>query len=432
MVHQHFMLVPTLSVVENVVLGTYRSGTVRLSLNAAAERVAAMSRAYGLELDPWSPVQALPLGQQQRVEIVKALCQEASVLILDEPTTVLAGPETDELFAILRRFADNGGSVLFISHKLNEVLALSHRVVVLRHGAVVGDLSTGDVDRQALVRTMVGRDHVTSVSRADRPSGRAARLELRGVATQRDHHRLALAEVDASIRAGEIVGIAGVDGNGQTELAEVITGLIAPAAGEVLLDGQVITHSSVRERWDRGLRYVPEDRHATGLVLDFNLGENAALREYHDPPFTRHGWMSRAAMTRFGERLAEEYDVRAGSLHAPVRRLSGGNQQKIVLARETHGSFGCLVAAQPTRGLDAVTSDFVLKRLLELRDEGVAVLFISSDLDELLLIADRVAVLYEGQLVGPVDRDAVDRDGLGMAMATGILSIEAPTHEDNQ
>jgi ABC-type uncharacterized transport system ATPase subunit len=423
MVHQHFMLIPTLTVVENVVVGLRERGwSPRLTLQQSAERLRALSREFGLEIRPDERVSSLSVGEQQRVEIVKALFRGADVLILDEPTAVLSAAESAELFNVLRRFAAKGGAVIFISHKLDEVLEVSDRIVVLRHGAVVGHADPTTADRRELVGLMVGKDVDLDVPKAAAAPGPAV-LDLEGVTAMDERGTVRLHDVSVAVRSGEIVAIAGVEGNGQRELAGAITGMLDHDEGRIQLHGTDVTRLSVADRWERGLRYVPEDRHGTGLVLDFDVGENAVLRQFTRPPFSRRGRLRRRAIARFGRQLVRDHDVRVASPGMAVRNLSGGNQQKIILGRETHGDLSCLVAAQATRGLDVMTARAVLRRIVELRDSGAAVLYLSSDLDEILAIGDRIAVLYGGRLIGPFDRADVDRELLGHLLVRGAADL---------
>ncbi|MGH9099010.1 MAG: ABC transporter ATP-binding protein [Acidimicrobiales bacterium] len=416
MVHQHFMLIPVFTVAENVVLGfepTRRLGW--LDRRRAREEVRNLSTQFGLEVNPEAVVESLPVGVQQRVEILKALQRDAHLLILDEPTAVLTPQETEALFRIMRALRDSGRSILFITHKLKEVLSVADRITVMRLGHVVGTSTPGEADERSLASMMVGRDVELVITKPTAsPTGTVLQLEQFTVADERGI--TVVENVDLDIRAGEIVALAGVQGNGQTELAEAIVGLRPARSGVLRLEGADLTHATPRERIRAGLAQVPEDRQVDGLVLGMSIAENLILDQYDAPPFARHGVRNLSAMRANGVRALSEFDIRAASPEVTAGTLSGGNQQKVVVARELSRQVKALVASQPTRGLDVGSIEYVHRRIVEARDEGTAVLIISSELDEVLALGDRVAVMFRGRIVGIVD-PAVGREAIGLMMA---------------
>ncbi len=419
MVHQHFMLVPTLTVAQNVVLGLPgRSGRLdpRLDLGRVEARLRELAAAYRFAIDPAAPVWQLPVGVQQRVEILKALYRGADLLILDEPTAVLTPQEVHELFGILRGLAGEGRAVLFISHKLDEVMAVSHRVTVLRAGRVAGSAATGDVDVATLARLMVGRDvHPPRAARGT--SAGDVILDVDALEADDDRGLPGLRGVSFAVRAGEIFGIAGVDGNGQRELAEVVMGLRPARAGRVRIPGDGTARLAAGGSRVRRVGHIPEDRNRTALVGLFTVAENLVLKRFREAPFTRRGLLDPRAIRRQAETLMHDFDIRAAGPGAPVRTLSGGNQQKVVLARELAARPRLLVAAQPTRGLDIGATEYVHRRLLQEREAGHAVLLISTDLDEILALSDRVGVLSAGRLAAVLPAAEATRDRLGPLMA---------------
>jgi ABC-type uncharacterized transport system ATPase subunit len=416
MVHQHFMLVPVFTVAENVVLGfepTRRLGF--LDRRAARQDIRRLSSEFGLEVDPDATVEDLPVGLQQRVEILKALLRDASLLILDEPTAVLTPQETEALFKIMRSLTASGRSILFITHKLKEVLAVADQVTVMRRGRVVGTTTPAASSEQELAAMMVGREVELVVHKEESAPGGAV-LELDALTLRDERGVTTVDDVDLEVRAGEIVALAGVQGNGQTELAEALLGLRAVASGHVRLDGQELTGSTPRQSIRAGIAYIPEDRQAEGLVLDMSIADNLVLDMHDMAPFARHGARNLGEVHDSGARKLDEFDIRASSVETPAGTLSGGNQQKVVVARELSRPIKLLVAAQPTRGLDVGSIEYVHRRIVEERDKGVAVLLISSELDEILALADRVAVMYRGAVVGVVAPDA-GRERIGLMMA---------------
>jgi len=425
MVHQHFMLVQVFSVAENVVLGLEQSRLGGVFDRAAAiARVRALSQQYGLDLDPEALVKDLPVGVQQRVEIVKALYREARILILDEPTAVLTPQESDDLFRILRALTQRGVSIFFITHKLREVLAVADRISVLRQGALVGTVLPGDVTDARLAAMMVGRAVTLRVDRQPAHAGEVV-LDVADLSVADDRGQRAVASVSFNVRAGEVFGIAGVQGNGQTELAEALTGLRVAAGGAARLLGRVITHQSPRTLLELGLAHIPEDRQRHGLVLAYPVADNLVLSTYYQPPFAHgavmdHGQIEQNALAR-----VHDYDVRAPSIYTVVSGLSGGNQQKVIVAREFSRPIRLLIANQPTRGLDVGSIEYIHARIIEKRDAGCAVLLISAELDEILALADRVGVMFRGQLVAVLDSGQASKDRLGLLMA-GITDAPGP------
>ncbi|KSW23562.1 ABC transporter ATP-binding protein [Cellulomonas sp. B6] len=415
MVHQHFMLVPVLTVAENVVLGDEDvRGPGWLDMRTARRRVREISERFGFDLDPDALVGDLPVGVQQRVEIVKALARDARVLVLDEPTAVLTPQETDELMATMRRLADAGTALVFITHKLREVREVADRITVIRHGRVAGAAEPGTTTRE-LARLMVGRDVTLTVDRPPaRPRGDGLRVD--GLTVRDASGRALVDDVTLQVRGGEVLGIAGVQGNGQTELVEAITGLRAPSAGTVRLGDDDLTRAGVRAVLAAGVGHVPEDRTHDGLVGEFSIAENLVLDRSFGPPFVRRGEVRRAHLAEFARQRVDEFDVRTSSIRTQVRRLSGGNQQKVVIARELARPLRLLVAAQPTRGVDVGSIEFIHRRIVETRDAGTPVVVVSTEIDEVLGLADRIAVMYRGRVVGVVPA-GTSREVLGLMMA---------------
>jgi general nucleoside transport system ATP-binding protein len=416
MVHQHFMLIPTFTVVENVVLGSEPTGRLSLDLPRAHAELARLSEGFGLHVDPDALVRDLPVGVQQRVEILKALHRRADVLILDEPTAVLAPPEVAQLFEVMRELAAGGRAIIFISHKLREVLAVADQITVLRRGHVVGTVRPAGATEQSLATMMVGRPVELVVEKGPGAPGVEV-LNVEGLRVLDQRGSVVVDGVDLTVRAGEIVGIAGVEGNGQTELVEALTGLRSVRDGRVTVLGADLTGASPREVAEHGVSHIPEDRHKYGLVLAHQLADNLVLSRYDRTPFAH--WPRRMfdAVRQFAARLVAEYDVRTPSVRAQTATLSGGNQQKAVVARELAASPKVLIAAQPTRGVDVGATELIHRRLIAARDAGAAVLLISSELDELLAVADRLVVMYRGRITAHLDTAGADRDALGLLIA---------------
>jgi general nucleoside transport system ATP-binding protein len=415
MVHQHFMLVPVFSVAENVTLGAERTRRLGLLDRRSMRReVRELSERYGLRVDPDALIEELPVGVQQRVEILKALVREARVLILDEPTSVLTPGETDELFTIMRQLRADGRSIIFISHKLREVQEIADVVTVIRRGQVVGQRPPSATDED-LAALMVGRQVALRVSKEPAQPGDVV-LQVSDLHVPDDRGQDAVAGISFDVRAGEVLGIAGVQGNGQTELCEALMGLRPVSGGSVTLDGQEITHEHPRQRIRAGIGYVPEDRQADGLVADFSVADNMILDVYDRPPYARGLALDLAASRKNAEARVEQFDVRTTSVDTAAGTLSGGNQQKVILAREFGRELRVLLASQPTRGLDVGSIEFVHKRIVAERDQGRAVIIISAELDEVYALADRIAVMYEGRITG-FRPPSVPVEELGMLMA---------------
>jgi len=423
MIHQHFMLVPVFTVAENVLLGMPAPREPLLTLKQVAERVQHLSQQYGLMVDPYARVEDLAVGERQRVEILKALYRQADLLILDEPTAVLTPGEVEKLFTVLRNLTRQGKSVVFISHKLDEVMAISDRITVLRDGRVVQTVARKDTDKAALARMMVGREVVFRISRPETCRGEDVVLRVEGLTVQRRGERPALADINFCVRAGEIFAIAGVDGNGQRELAAVISGLEKPTFGRVEIEGQDVTALGPRGLVRLGVARIPEDRHGLGLVMGFTVGENLVLDCFDQSPFCRLGWLNFRAIWRRAMTLCQEYDIRPQQPDFPARLLSGGNQQKLILARELSRQPRFVLAVQPTRGLDVGASEFVYRNLLEQRQRGAGILLISTELDEVLMLADRIAVIHGGRIMDILERDEADLERLGLLMA-GVAAVQ--------
>jgi general nucleoside transport system ATP-binding protein len=418
MVHQHFMLIPVMSVAENIVLAQEpRRDGVLLDYGAARARVSELAGSFGFAIDPDARIQDITVGQQQRVEILKALYRRADILILDEPTAVLTPQEAVELFAILENLRREGMSIIFITHKLNEVLDIANRVTVLRRGKMIETVPTAGATEEELARRMVGRDVVLRIDKGPSQPGEPI-LVVEHVNVRDDRDLEKVRDVSFEVRGGEIVAVAGVDGNGQSELIDAITGLRRPQSGRILVEGAEVTTASARSHFEVGVGHVPEDRQRRGLVLEFNLAENIGLHDYRKRPYSRLGWLNPKRLIERARRLIAEFDVRGGSPRTPGGALSGGNQQKVILAREIDRDPRVLVAAQPTRGLDVGAIEFVHRRLVEERDEGRAVLLVSLELEEVLSLADRILVIYEGEIVGEFPPTASEEE-LGVAMTGG-------------
>ena len=436
MVHQHFMLVPPLTVTENVVLGLKSSRGLLLDLDRAEKRIAELSKKYGLKVDPKAKIWQLSVGERQRVEIIKALYRDAQVLILDEPTAVLTPPEVKELMAIIRRMAEEGLAVIpFITHKLPEVMAISDRVTVLRQGKVVTRIGTKRTNQSDLAKKMVGRKVLFRVKRRRVRAGKVV-LKVKNLGALSDKGLPALKNVSLSIREGEILGIAGVAGNGQRELAEVLTGLRRATSGEVHVMRKDMTNSSPKKIIDQGVGHIPEDRMGMGLIMDFSIANNAILETHSKSPFA-HRWfmpfdrkwfLNKKEIGRHAEKLIQEYDIVTPSKDVPAKNLSGGNLQRLILAREMSRNPKLLIANQPTRGLDVGATEFIRSKLMEQRGKGMAILLISEDLDEIMSMSDRIAVMYEGKIAGmvPAAKAKIKEIGLMMAGAKQARSRSHP------
>ncbi len=414
MVHQHFMLIPRFTVAENVILGNEGSGTI-LDRDAAERRVAEIGKSYGLDVDPGSRVGDLSVGMQQRVEILRALYQGSRILILDEPTALLTPQEVEDLYLILNRLKADGGTIIFITHKLREVAAISDRVTVIRRGKTIGTRVTAETTSAELAELMVGREVLL---RVNRPMARPRETILSGerLVTRSKHGRQTLKVDRIHLRRSEILGVCGVEGNGQTELVEVLSGLRQPDSGTLTIQGKDVLGRDATGFRRAGVSYIPEDRHGRGLVLDFPLWENVLLGNTERKGFVSGGWISGRKIRELTRELMARLDVRAPSPAVPARALSGGNQQKLIIARELHRDPDIVLAIQPTRGLDVGAIEFVHRSLVEARDSGKAVLLLSFDLDEVLDLSDRIVVLCEGEIVGEFDSSNVNRSELGLLM----------------
>lgn len=430
MVHQHFMLIPVLTVAENVILGqeTLRHG-ILLDLDEAERRIAVLADQLGFHIDPRVRIEQLSVGQQQRVEILKAIYRGARVLILDEPTAVLTPQETVEIFTVLRRLKAEGTSLIFISHKLDEVLEIADRITVIRRGRVVGSRLPAQTTQEELAEMMVGREVSLTVDRGVSHPG-APVLDVEGLHVRDDRGHETVRGVDLQVRAGEILGIAGVAGNGQDELVEALVGLRRPTAGRVRLEGTDITDLPPRQTRERGIAYVPADRQRFGLVLSQPIDDNLVLTSYYREPFSRGIVLNEGAILEQAEKLIADFDIRTPSPTAGVATLSGGNQQKIIVAREFHEEIKLLILDQPTRGLDVGSVEFIHRQTIAKRDMGAAILLVSAELDEVLELSDRVAVMYRGQLVAIFPAAEVERERVGLLMATGQASAAAAKATD--
>ncbi|MEO8437580.1 MAG: ABC transporter ATP-binding protein [Chloroflexota bacterium] len=419
MVHQHFMLVPVLTVAENIVLGQETmANPIFLDRDEAHRRIVELGRRFGFEVDPEAKVGSLSVGWQQRVEILKALYRDAKILVLDEPTAVLTPQETEEIFEVLRNLAARGHSIVFISHKLYEVLEIADRITVIRRGKVVGQRIPSETNEEDLAELMVGREVSLTVDRGVSHPGKTA-LQVEGLVVKDDRGSEVVHGVDFEIREGEILGIAGVAGNGQDELVETLVGLRRPVAGRVTLDGRDITGLGTRGVYAAGVAYVPADRHRFGLVLPFSIADNLVLTSYYRPPYARGILRNEAAIRETAEERIKAFDVRTPSAEARASTLSGGNQQKVVVAREFARELRLLVLDQPTRGLDVGSIEFIHRQTIAKRDARTAILLVSAELDEILELSDRIAVIYRGKLVGMVDGRTADKNEVGLLMATG-------------
>jgi len=416
MVHQHFMLIPVFTVAENIMLGAETSRGLALDRRSVEREVRELSHKYGLDVDPTAIVQELPVGIQQRVEIVKALYRKAEILILDEPTAVLTPQEVDDLIRIMRNLTEQGVSIIFITHKLKEVLAVSDRITVMRAGKVVGSTTPAETNETHLANMMVGRNVILTVEKAEaQPKEDVLAVENlhvydnRGVETVRG--------VNFNVRAGEILGIAGVQGNGQTELAEALTGLRHARSGKISIAGVAQTNRPPRELVENGLAHIPEDRQKHGLVLSYPITDNMVLCTYYIAPFAQRGVRQEDAVEDNARRLIQQFDVRTPSPFVSASKLSGGNQQKVIVARELSRPIKLLIANQPTRGLDVGSIEYIHKQIIKMRDEGIGVLLISAELDEIMALSDRIAVMYHGEIVDTLPTAQATREQLGLLMA---------------
>lgn len=424
MVHQHFMLVPPLTVTENIILGQeslqpatrFMGQLSALDRRTAAQRIRELSHQYRLDVDPDAYIKDLPVGLQQRVEIVKALYRRAEILILDEPTAVLTPQEADELFVIMKELVRQGKSIVFITHKLREMFAVTDRISVMRAGKMIGTVTPQTATSEMLAEMMVGRKVILQIDKSPAHPGTTV-LRVENLQVQDDRHATTVYDVSFEVREGEILGIAGVQGNGQRELVEALTGLRRVVSGKVVLLGKDVTHETPRCITELGTGHVPEDRHKHGLVLSFPVRDNLVLCTYYQPPFARGLEIDEYAIAERSQKLVAEFDVRTPSIRTTAGSLSGGNQQKVIVARELDRPVKLLIVNQPTRGLDVGSIEFIHRRIVQARDRGTAVLLVSAELDEIMSLADRIAVMYKGRILETLEAGAATREQLGLLMA---------------
>jgi general nucleoside transport system ATP-binding protein len=416
MVHQHFMLIPVFTVAENVMLGDETVKRGSLDRKTVAAKITEISQQYGLDVDPNALVGPLPVGIQQRVEIVKTLYRNAEIVILDEPTAVLTPQEAEDLFRIMRDLTARGVSIIFITHKLKEVLAIADRITVMRAGRVINTVKPAETDSAQLANMMVGRQVILTVDKKDHKAEGEV-LKVEGISVRDQRNLEMVHDVSFSVYGGEVLGIAGVQGNGQTELSEALTGLRTPTGGKVTIDGRDLTGKMPRAITQAGLAHIPEDRQRHGLVLGYSIADNMALCDYYHPPFSVRGVIQPKALDENARKLIKAFDVRTPSLFVNAGKLSGGNQQKVIVARELSRNVKLVIANQPTRGLDVGSIEYIHGEIIKMRDRGVAVLLISAELDEIMALSDRIAVMYRGQIVAIVESKKTTREQLGLWMA---------------
>ncbi len=422
MVHQHFKLVPPLTVTENIVLGSEPKRGLKFDKRKASKDVEDLSKKYGLAVDPKAKIENISVGMQQRVEILKTLYRGADIIILDEPTAVLTPQEVHEFFDILKELTKQGKSIIFITHKLNEVMEIANRATVMRRGKTMGTVNISDTSPTQLAEMMVGRQVLLRVEKAEAKPGKEV-LKVESLSAMDDRNLSAVNNVSLNIREGEILGIAGVEGNGQSELIEVLTGLRKPTSGEVFLNGKKITGLTSKQIKNHQLGYIPEDRHKRGLVLDFSISENVILGIHNRKPFAKGVNLNYNEINKHADNLIEKYDVRCPNRQVHVRSLSGGNQQKIIIARELEVDPVLIIASQPTRGVDIGAIEFIHSQIIQARDKGKAVLLVSAELQEVMSLSDRIAVIYEGEIVDVLDAKEATEEKLGLLMA-GIRNNE--------
>ncbi len=432
MVHQHFLLTPPHTVTENIIVGLKSSKRIFLDTVNAEKKIVELSKKYGLKVDPGAIVGNLSVGEQQRVEIIKALYRDIEILILDEPTSMLTPQEEESLFAALQSMVDQGLSIIFITHKLREVMAVSSRVTVLKNGILMGTVKTSDTNESDLARMMVGRSVVQQISGQRGGGGTESEvvaaqakksqgvLDIKNVSALNNSKILFLRDLSLGLRKGEILGIAGVDGNGQSELAEVIAGLRKIQGGQIIMDGRATTNLSPREIREWGLAYIPEDRLNTGLILEYTIAQNLILDRWYKAPYSGKLFLNEQEMRKFAEKVIADFDVRTTGLEAQVRSMSGGNLQKVLLGRELSRNPKVLIAHNPTRGLDIGATEYIHKQLIKQRDSGVGVLLLSLDLDEVTSISDRIAVIYEGKIMAVTDKENADLHTIGLLMGGNV------------
>ncbi len=417
MVHQHFKLVHNFTVTENIILGLEPKQGLTLNLKSASKRIKELSEKYKLDVDPDALIENISVGMQQRVEILKMLYRNAEILIFDEPTAVLTPQEILELMKIMKNLTEEGKSILLITHKLKEIKAAANRCTVIRRGKVIGTVDVADTDEAGMAEMMVGRVVSFTVDKKNQDAGDKV-LEVKNLSVQGNHGVLGLKNFSLTVHAGEIVGVAGVDGNGQTELVEALTGLRKVESGNILLDDIDLSRSSIRDRIESGMAHIPEDRHKHGLILDYSLEENMVLEVYNKAPYSKNGFLKKDEIRKHADKIIKDFDVRSGEGPITITRsMSGGNQQKAIVGREVDHNPNLLIAVQPTRGLDVGSIEYIHKRLIEQRDNGKAVLLISLELDEVLDLSDRIAIINSGELVGLVKASETDENEVGLMMA---------------
>ena len=419
MVHQHFKLVENFTVTENIILGIEPKKFLTIDIKSAARKIEELSKAYGLNVDPYAKIEDISVGMQQRVEILKMLYRNAEVLIFDEPTAVLTPQEIEDLILIMKNLIKEGKSIILITHKLKEIKEAADRCTVIRRGKYIGTVDVKETSEADMAKMMVGRQVSFSVEKGEAYTGEEV-LKIENLCVKNNKKVLGLKNFNLEVKKGEIVGIAGVEGNGQTELVEAITGIKHIEEGKIFFNGKDITKDSIRKRIDEGIAHIPEDRHKRGLILDYNLEDNLALKVYNKKPFSKNGLINRSKITEYANKIIETFDVRSGEGgKSMARSLSGGNQQKGIIGREIQSNPDLLIAVQPTRGLDVGSIEYIHKRLVEQRDSGKAVLLVSLELDEILNVSDRIAIINNGELVGIVDASETDENEVGLMM-TGI------------
>lgn len=424
MVHQHFKLVHNFTVTENIILGQEPTERGRLNIDKAAEKIKELSERYGLEVDPYRKIMDITVGMQQRVEILKMLYRNAEILIFDEPTAALTPQEIIELIDIMKKLIKEGKSIILITHKLKEIKSVADRCTIIRRGKYIDTVDVESTTEEELASLMVGRD-VNFVVEKEEAKPQDIVLKIKDLVVRDSRKLKAVDGLNLEIKAGEILGIAGVDGNGQSELLEAISGLRSIESGKVELLGQDITNIPIRKRTELGIAHIPQDRHKHGLILDFKLAENMVLQTYYKAPYSKNGLLNQEAINKKAEELIEEFDVRSGQgIYSSTRSMSGGNQQKAIIAREVDRSPELLIAGQPTRGLDVGAIEFIHKKLIEERDKGRAVLLISLELDEVMNVSDRIAVIYEGKIVGVMDAKDATEQKLGLMMAGSSIDTK--------
>jgi len=424
MVHQHFKLVENFTVTENIILGLEPKKFLSIDIKSAAKKIEELSKAYGLNVDPYAKIEDISVGMQQRVEILKMLYRNAEVLIFDEPTAVLTPQEIEDLIEIMRNLINEGKSIILITHKLKEIKAAADRCTVIRRGKYIGTVDVKETSEADMARMMVGRQVSFVVEKGEANVGDTV-LKIENISVKNNKKVLGLKNFNLEVRKGEIVGVAGVEGNGQSELVEAITGMRNIEEGKILFNGKDITKDSIRNRIDEGIAHIPEDRHKRGLILDYTLEDNLVLKTYKNEPFSKNGLINRNKIEEYANEIINTFDVRSGEgAKSIARSLSGGNQQKGIIGREIQSDPDLLIAVQPTRGLDVGSIEYIHKRLVEQRDSGKAVLLVSLELDEILNVSDRIAIVNNGELIGIVNASETDENEVGLMMA-GIKRGEA-------